>query len=79
MDIQTRKLNIISYLINLDDEKELLRIETEILKNHADLQIMHKPFSKDELLQRVNESLEDYRKGKFTSQEELEDESEKWI
>jgi hypothetical protein len=78
MNIQTRKLNIINYLINLDDEKELMRIETEILKSRSSLEIIYKPLSNDELLLRVKESMEDYKKGNYTAQDDLEDESEKW-
>jgi hypothetical protein len=33
MNIQTRKLNVINYIVNLTDEPELRRIEEEILKN----------------------------------------------
>ena len=76
MNTQTRKLNIINYIINLDDDKEIRRIEAEILKNFKEKD--YKPYTQEELLARVKESMEDYKKGNFLTQDDLEDESEKW-
>ncbi len=76
MNTQIRKLNIINYIINLDDDKEIRRIEAEILKNLKEKD--YKPYTQEELLARVKESMEDYKKGNFLTQDDLEDESEKW-
>jgi len=76
MNIQTRKLNVINYIINLTDEIELRRIEAEILKSKKIESREYKPFTQDELLARVKESMEDYKKGNYSSQEEIENESE---
>ncbi len=76
MNIQTRKLNIINYIINIDDDHKIRRIEAEILKNVKEKD--YKPFTQEELLARVQESMEDYKKGNFLSQDELEDETENW-
>ncbi len=78
MNIQTRKLNVINYIINLADEPELQRIEAEILKSRKRGSGEYKPFTQDELLARVKESMEDYKKGNYSTQEEIEDESENW-
>lgn len=78
MNIQTRKLNVINYIINLADEIELCRIEAEILKSKKIETREYKPFTQDELLARVKESMEDYKKGNYSTQEEIEDESENW-
>lgn len=78
MNIQTRKLNVINYIVNLTDEQQLKRIEVEILKNQKTEPREYKPFTQDELLARVKESMEDYRKGNFTIQEEIGYESESW-
>lgn len=73
MDLQTRKLNLIQYLIDLKDEKLFSKIESFITKDQ-DL----KPFTKDELMQRAEKSNQDYLAGKFISQEKLEIQSENW-
>ncbi len=78
MNIQTRKLNAIEYLIHLQDEEVLNKIEEEIQKNIAISRKIVKPFSENELLQRAIKSNEDYLSGNFKSQEQLEIESTKW-
>ena len=78
MNIQTRKLNAIEYLIHLQDEEVLNKIEEEIQKNIAINRRIVKPFSENELLQRAIKSNEDYLLGNFKSQEQLEIESTKW-
>lgn len=74
MDIQTRKLNLIQYLLNLHDEKLFSKIESLIVAEEKELP----PFTKDELIQRAKKSNEDYLAGKFISQEEMEAQSENW-
>lgn len=76
MNIQTRKLNIINYIVNLDDDKEIRRIETVLLKNLKEK--VYRPLTQEKLLARVKESMEDYKKGNFLIQDDLEDESENW-
>ncbi|HMR87246.1 MAG TPA: hypothetical protein PKD51_03795 [Saprospiraceae bacterium] len=78
MNIQTRKLNAIEYLIHLQDEEVLNKIEEEIQKNIAINRRRVEPFSENELLQRAMKSNEDYLSGNFKSQEQLEIESTKW-
>lgn len=78
MNIQTRKLNAIEYLIHLQDEEVLNKIEEEIQKNIAINRRIVKPFSENELLKRAIKSNEDYLSGNFKSQEQLEIESTKW-
>jgi len=78
MNIQTRKLNVINYIINLADESELKRIENEIVKNKEKIPREYKPFTQAELLSRVKESMADYKRGDFYNQEEIENESENW-
>jgi hypothetical protein len=78
MDLQTRKLNAIEYLINLQDEKVFIKIESIIasLKSQKDCEV--KPFSKKQLIDRAKQSDQDYLSGKFKTQEQLEMESENW-
>ena len=78
MDLQTRKLNAIGYLINLQDEKVFTKIEATIasIRNQKDSGL--KPFTKKQLIERANQSNQDYLSGRFKSQEQLELESENW-
>jgi len=78
MDLQTRKLNLIEYLIGLQDEKLFTKIEDSI--NNV-LQPSDRPlnqFSQQELTERALKSSKDYVEGKFTDQEQLEKESNNW-
>jgi len=80
MDIQTRKLNAIKYLIGLKDDKIFQKIESTILESMktVDLEKNIKPFTQKQLIDRANRSNQDYRNGKFKTQEELEIESQSW-
>lgn len=72
MDLQTRKLNAIEYLIGLEDEQILSRIESIISEPKR------KKYTEEELIQRAEEANEDYKSGRYRSQEELEEDSKKW-
>ena len=77
MDLQTRKLNLISYLAQLQDENFLRKIENLILskkQNDADL----KPFTEDELIARIKKPEEDFKSGKYKTQNDLEEISANW-
>ena len=79
MDLQTRKLNAISYLITLQDEKVFNKIESTILENQLmDTGKGIKPFTKKELINRAEQANKDYLAGKFKTQEQLESESKNW-
>jgi pyruvate formate-lyase activating enzyme-like uncharacterized protein len=78
MDLQTRKLNAIGYLINLQDEKIFTKIESTIesIKSQKDIEV--KPFTKKQLIDRAKRSNQDYLSGRFKTQEQLELESDNW-
>ncbi len=80
MDLETRKLNAIEYLIGLRDEKILRRIESLI--NDIQIQKQHerklKPFTEKQLIDRAKQSNKDYETGRFKTQEQLEKESDNW-
>ena len=80
MDLQTRKLNAIKYLIGLQDEKIFSKIESTINETQKPNEISRdlKPFSQRQLLSRAKQSNKDYQTGKFKTQEQLEKESENW-
>lgn len=78
MDLQTRKLNLIEYLIGLKDEKIFKRIEDSITRT---IQMTNQPlrqYTSQELIDRAKKSNEDYQLGKFQDQELLEKESNNW-
>jgi len=80
MDLQTRKLKAIEYLVGVQDENVLSRIESTIVeaKKQQMLTRNNKPFTQEQLVERANRSMQDYRTGKCTEQEQLEKESENW-
>ena len=79
MDIQTRKLNLITYLAQLQDESFLEKIEEYILsklekEDHSEFT----PFRAENFINRIEKSEEDLRKGRFKTQEDLENQSANW-
>ena len=78
MDLQTRKLNLIGYLISIEDEKIFNRIESSIIGSKKPVQKPLKPFTQSELVECAKLAEKDYKEGKFIAQELLELESESW-
>jgi len=78
MDLQTRKLNLIEFLIGLQDENAFEIIEETIKKSTKDLDHTLTPFTQAELIERAKKSNDDYLAGNFKTQEQLEIESKKW-
>lgn len=78
MDLQTRKLNVIEYLIGIQDDKVFSKIESTVLKMLKPKLRSMAPFSKEEIISRANKSNEDYLAGRVKNQEQLEKESENW-
>jgi hypothetical protein len=80
MDLQTRKLNVIEYLVGIHDEKVFRKIEdaiTEVKKKQTINQSFN-PFTREQLIDRAKRSNLNYQSGKFMTQEQLEKESENW-
>ena len=78
MDLQTRKLDMIEYLIGLQDENTFEIIEDAIKKSKKYLDQSLKPFTQEELIERAKKSNKDYLAGNFKTQEQLEIESRNW-
>ncbi|WP_315057038.1 hypothetical protein [Chryseobacterium indoltheticum] len=79
MDLQARKLNLITYLTQIQDEKFFEEIENYILtkfekEDHSEFV----PFSVDALRKRIEQSEEDFKNGRFKTQEDLEKQSSNW-
>ncbi len=78
MDLPTRKLNLITYLAQIKDEIFFNKLESYILKREAELNPDLKPFTVEELINRIEMSELDFENGKFKSQEDLEKISANW-
>lgn len=80
MDLQTRKLKAIEYLVGLRDEKVFRKIESAIVEvqNQQIAKRNVKPFTQEQIIERANRSTKEYLAGKFRTQEQLENETEKW-
>lgn len=80
MDLQTRKLSAIEYLIGIEDDHILHEIELTILKNKKQPKVEKalKPFTQKQLIARAKKSNKDYLAGKVKTQEQVEKESENW-
>lgn len=76
MDLQTRKLNIITGLAQLQDESLFEKIENLSFKN--DKNTKFNPFAVNEFISRIEKSEDNFLNGKFKTQEELEKISENW-
>jgi hypothetical protein len=78
MDLQTRKLNAIGYLTNIQDVKALAKIEAVIDSVRTKHDNKLKPFTKKQLIDRAKQSNLDYSAGRLKSQEQIELDSENW-
>lgn len=79
MDIQTRKLNIIAYLAQLEDETLIQKIEKYILNSSDKVKaIKYKPMTVQDLINRIEKSEQDFKEGRTVSQDELEKFSANW-
>jgi hypothetical protein len=77
MDLQTRKLNVIEYVIRLQDANMMQEIEDLISdSNIQDNNIQQ--FTENDLIQRAKESNKQYKAKEFTDQTELEEDSKSW-
>jgi tryptophan 2,3-dioxygenase len=78
MDLQTRKLKAIEYLIGLRDEKMFRKIEFTIeeVRNLETVRKNARPLTAEQLVDRAKRSNNDFLSGRFKTQEELEKESE---
>ena len=77
MDLQTRKLNIIKYLLQLQDDSMVKEIESLIYESNIHDKNFQQ-FTENDLLSRSIKSNAQYESGEFIDQDELEKESKNW-
>ena len=78
MDLQTRKLNLITYLAQMQDKNFFEKIENYILRKSKEKTEELRQFSVEELISRIEISEQDYKNGNFKTQEDLEKISANW-
>jgi len=79
MNLQSRKLSLIGYLVDIQDEKVIGDIESVLLESQKlSSQQNFKRFTGEELVIRAEEANKDYLAGRIATQEELESDSKNW-
>ncbi len=78
MDLQTRKLNAIEYLLSIESENAISNIESIILQNRISDNQLFTPFTKEELIERAKQSEADIQSNKLISSEDLRLQIERW-
>lgn len=79
MSLQTKKEKLIAYISELKDENIINELEIYIQKRQTQKDAAEfKPFTEEDLIERIQKSEEDYRNGRFMTQSELEEVSSKW-
>ncbi|MDO5509262.1 MAG: hypothetical protein Q4F57_01065 [Weeksellaceae bacterium] len=78
MDLQTRELNLITYLAQLQNENFFEKFENYIFKNSRETNQEFTSFSADKLISRIEKSEEDFRNGKVITQDDLEKVCANW-
>ena len=77
MNIETRKIEFVQAFLNLQSEELISQFE-KLLKKSKQSEKELKPFTIEELHERIAKSEEDFGNGRFKTQEELEKISSNW-
>jgi hypothetical protein len=76
--LQIKKINLIEYLLGIQDEKIFDKIESTIHKSLKSMKPVDIVFTKSELIERANFSAKQIKNGYVLSQQELEDQANNW-
>ena len=76
--IQARKLQLIEYLLGVQDEKLFKKLESDIHKSLSGFKAKDIVFTKNELIARAQFSAKQIKKGQVLSHEDLEKQSKNW-
>ena len=77
MNIETRKIEFVQAFLDLQSEELISQFE-KLLKKAKQSERELKPFTIEELHERIAKSEEDFENGRFKTQEELEKISSNW-
>ncbi len=78
MSLQLRKMNLIEYLLGVQDEKVFDKIESTIQKSIKDVKPGDIVFTKNDMVERAEFSNKQIKKGHVLTQKELEKQSKNW-
>ena len=78
MNLQLRKMNLIEFLLGVQDEKVFTKIESTIHKSIKSLKPNDIVFTKQDLIERAEFSNRQIKKGHVLTQKELELQSKNW-
>ena len=76
--LQLRKINLIEYLLGIQDEKVFDKVESTIHKSLKTVNPVDIVFTNDELVERAEFSNKQIKKGHILNQKELEVQSKNW-
>jgi hypothetical protein len=76
--LQLRKINLIEYLLGIQDEKVFDKVESNIHKSLKSIKPVDIVFTKTELIERAEFSNKQIKKGHVLSQKELESQAKNW-
>ena len=76
-NIETRKIEFVQAFLNLQSEELISQFE-KLLKKTKQTEKELKPFTVEELHERIAKSEDDFENGRFKTQEELEKISSNW-
>ena len=71
MNLQARKLNLIDFLLRLQDESIIKKIEGILTSSKKTTDLILKPFTEEEFYARNERSQKDIREGKLVSHKEV--------
>lgn len=78
INLQIRKMNLIEYLLGVQDEKTFTKIESTLQKSIKAIKPKDIVFTKKELIERADFSDKQIKKGHILTQKELELQSKNW-
>lgn len=76
--LQLRKINLIEYLLGIQDEKIFSKVESTIHKSLKSISPSDIVFTKEELVKRAEFSNRQIKKGHVITQKEVEAQAQKW-
>jgi hypothetical protein len=77
-NLQLRKINLIEYLLGIQDEKLFDKVESNIHKSLKSIKPVDIVFNKEDLIKRAEFSNNQIKKGLILNQKELEAQSKNW-
>ncbi len=78
MNLQLRKMNLIEFLLGVQDEKVFTKIESTIHKSIKTVKPNDIVFTKQDIIERAEFSNKQIKKGHVLTQKELEIQSKNW-